>query len=159
MSYNDIEFDYQYMSPNDRIEIMDEGEGMFRIAQVVPKVSKSGNKMLEVMFKVRDRNGREWHIYDYLIATIGDEAGMKRLNTKIGNIAKAIGKPEIDDPAYNKRGLINDLLGCSGKCYVKIQEDKTGKYFSKNVISKFYPHGDVEKKDYSEGLDDESLPF
>lgn len=155
MSYNDFDFNYDYVAPKDRVELMAEGEGIFRIWEIVPKVSKSsGNSMLEVMFKVKDVNGREWHIYDYLIAPkpynkelYGEDsyeaknfnANLKRLNTKIGNIAKAIGRLDMDEPGYNKKNLAADLLGSSGRCYVKVQEDKTGQYSDKNVISKFYP--------------------
>jgi len=165
MSYSDLEFEYDYLGPKDRVELMAEGQGVFRINQVIPKVSKSGNKMLEVLFVVRDMNGREWRIYDYLIATKNDEDGMKRLNTKIGNIAKAINKPEIDSENYNKRNLIQDLLGHKGKCYVKIQEDKTGQYSDKNVIAKFLPWENPQTDDaklkefYDKGGDDLDTPF
>lgn len=174
MSYNDFSFDYDYVAPKDRVELMSEGEGTFRIHEVVQKVSKSsGNSMLEVMFKVRDVNGREWHIYEYLIAPkpynkeLHDEnsyeaksfqANLKRLNTKIGNIAKAIGRADMDSVSYNKKQLAQDLLGASGKCYVKIQEDKTGQYSDKNVIAKFYPIAETAEANAVTQIDDD-LPF
>lgn len=173
MSYNDFDFNYDYLEPKDRVELMAEGDGTFRIHEVIPKVSKSsGNNMLEVMFKVRDVNGKEWHVYEYLIAPkpydkrVYDkdsneakkfEAALKRLNTKIGNIAKAIGKPELDSATYNKKQLVNDLLGASGKCYVKIQEDSSGKFAAKNVIAKFYA-AQQDDVNVTQPIDDD-IPF
>lgn len=163
MNYND--FDYDYVPQKDRVELLKEGEGTFRIHQAIPKTSKSGNKMLEVMFMVKDYTGHEMPVFEYLIATPNDDAGMKRLNTKIGNIAKAINKPEIDSPDYNRRQLAQDLLGHNGKCYIKIQEDKTGQYPDKNVISKYLPYVDPtseeakRKEFFDKGGDDLDVPF
>ena len=173
MSYPGYDmFDYDYVAPKDRVENLPEGQYPFRIHQVIPKVSKSsGNNMLEVLCKVTDHTGREWQIYEYLIApkpynkdqfdsesyeAKNYEANLKRLNTKIGNIAKAIGRPDIDASGYDKKKLVSDLLGSGGQCYVKVQEDKNGQYPDKNVISKWIANVDPEAaaKDVKQ-LDDE----
>ena len=134
MSYDDL-LEYDFYDKSELSILLKEGEGTFRVNQVIPKVSKAGNKMFEVMFMVTDSAGKEMPVYDYLIATPGDEAGMKRLNTKIMNIGKAINKPHIHAKGYKLKP--NDLLGEKGKCMIKTQADKTGQYLDKSVISKY----------------------
>lgn len=153
-----------YTDPKQLAPTLAEGEATFKITQVVPKQSKTtNNPMLVVTMSVTDANGMTLNVDDYLVATPGDEAGMKRLKTKIYNISRAIGKPELYAEGASKLKPI-DLLGNHGKCLVKTQSG--GEYPDKTVIAKYLPSEKLESaerealanKQIAE-LDDEDLPF
>lgn len=143
--------EYDYFEPNELAFTLTEGSGTFKIMQVMPGMSKKGNDMLTVSFKVTDVNGKEGMIDDYLVATKGDEAGMKRLATKIRNIANAINKPELY--AKGRKLTPMDLVGFNGECLIKTQ--KSEGYPDKSVISKYI---DATKKNEVE-VPDDSLTF
>ncbi len=143
--------EYDYFEPNELAFTLAEGPGTFKIMQVLPGMSKAGNDMLTINFKVQDYKGKEGYIDDYLVATKGDEAGMKRLATKIRNIANALNKPELYAPGVKLKP--EDLVGYSGKCEIKTQ--KSDGYPDKSVISKYIDATKVQDT----MVPDDSLPF
>lgn len=152
-----------YTDPKQLAPTLTEGECTFKIKEVVPKQSKGGNPMLVVTMSVTDVNGMTLNVDDYLVATPGDEAGMKRLKTKIYNISRAIGKPELYAEGASKIKPI-DLLGNHGKCLVKTQSG--GDYPDRSTIAKYLPSEKLEAAERAElankqiaELDDEELPF
>ena len=150
------EFAYDYYGPEELSILLKEGEGKFMIDQVILKLSTSGNKMLEIKFRVIDSDGKEMDIYDYLVVTPQDEAGMKRLNTKIMNIGNSINKPQIHAKGYKIKP--SELLGERGRCMIKTQKDTTGKYPDRSVISKYIDGRPSDRVVPVTEIDD-SLPF
>lgn len=125
-------FGFDYYEPKDLIDLMAEGEGDFKIIKAINRQSKAGNDMMVLDMRVRDCNGKEGFCTEFLVQG-ADESSKKRLATKIKNIAKAINKPEL----YGPKAMLapQDLLGCKGKCYIKVQAG--GEYPDKNVIAKY----------------------
>ena len=145
--------EYDYFEPKQLGYVLTPGEASFKITGVTPKTSKtSGHKMLHVTFDVTDCSGKRANIDDYLVATKGDSDGMKRLATKIMNISKSIGKPDLYAPGYKLKP--NDLLGERGKCEVKTQT--SGEYPDKSVISKYI--ATKEPLEVGEQVEDD-IPF
>lgn len=131
-----IEFDH--FEPAELVNLLAEGEGTFQIVSVVPTRSKtSGYRMFVVTSEVTDSNGKMLKCDDYLVLTVGDEAGMKRLATRIKNISYAINKPEIYDGGLNKLRT-SDFLGGRGKCIIKTQQSNNAQYPEpKSIIAKY----------------------
>ncbi len=122
--------------------------------QVVPKASSKGNAMLVVTMDVTDVAGRTLKVDDFLVATPEDEAGMKRLKTKIMNISKAIGKPELYAPGAGKLKP-SDLVGYGGYCEIKTQT--SDQYSDRTVISKYIDKASMGGN--SSVAADDPLPF
>lgn len=141
--------EYDYFESDDLSDVLMPGEATFKITSAITGMSKAGNDMMTVTFAVTDSNGKNCYIDDYLVATKGFEAGMKRLATKIRNIANAINKPELYAPGAQLRP--GDLIGYNGKCIVKTQSSDL--YPDKSVISKYI---DATK---NAGLPDDELGF
>lgn len=130
--------EFEHYESADLVNLLAEGEGTFQITQVIPSRSKSsGNRMFVVTAETTDQNGKTFKLDNYLVLTLGDEAGMKRLATGIKNIAYAINKPEIYDGGLKKLRT-SDFLGGRGKCFIKTQQSSDARYPDpKSIISKW----------------------
>lgn len=164
-------FDFEYVDPKQLSFTLEPGDGTFKIVEVLIGESKSsGNPMMTVTFEVTDCRGTTQKINDYLVAPrmtikngdpvhdkkVDDDyaATKKRLNTKIMNISKAIGKPELYAPGASKLQP-NDLLGYTGQCLIKTQSSDD--FADRSVIAKYY---DATKKEAVAVNDiDDPLPF
>lgn len=152
MTYSEDDFTFDYFDPKQLSPTLEPGDGKFLITQVVPKISKGQNKMLEFTFEVTDSNDKKLTINDWLVATPGDSAGMKRLATKIRNIANSIGKPELYAEGRAKVTPI-DFVGHKGLCIIKTQTSDN--YSDRSIIAKY-----IEKASEPVAADiDDDLPF
>lgn len=143
--------DYDYYDPKRLSFTLEPGEGTFKIMKCEPCTGKKAphNKMLHLTMKVVDSRGTEGNVDEYLVATPGDEKGMKRLATKIRDIAKAINKPELYGPGVKLKP--SDLIGGRGNCIIKTQS--SDEFPDKSTISKY-----IAQVTHDED-DDEPLPF
>lgn len=147
------DFDYDYYDPKKLSFTLEPGEGSFKIIKVEPKTGKKAphNKMLHITMKVTDARGTEGNVDEYLVATPGDEPGMKRLATKIRNIANAINQPDL----YGEGVKLTPqkLLGGRGNCIIKTQASDD--FPDKSVISKYISALEPEHHE----VEDDSIPF
>lgn len=152
MDMNDDSLDYNYYEPNRLAPTLEPGEAAFAIIKCEPRRGKKEphHKQLHIVMKVTDSRGGVLNVDEYLVATVGDEPGMKRLATKIRDIANAINKPELYAP--NRKLTPRDLVGGKGNCIIKTQVSDN--YADKTVVSKY-----ISALDQQENPDDESIPF
>lgn len=152
MAGND-EFEYDFFDPKKLSFTLEPGVGVFKIVKVEPRAGKKPphNKMLHITLKVKDARGTEGNVDEFLVATPGDEAGMKRLATKIRNIANAINKPELYGEGVKLKPM--DLIGGRGNCVIKTQSSDD--YPDKSVIAKYISAVEPEEL----VADDDEIPF
>lgn len=120
------------------------GEYDFDIVKASDVLSKAGNEMIVVELAVFDVTRKKCTVYDYLLENIPH---------KLKHICEAVGLSN----EYLTGCLTADMLfKRSGRCVLKIEYDKSGKYSDKNVV-KDYCKGDQKILKDNFNLDD--IPF
>lgn len=147
----DDSLEYTHYDDKQLSVTLEPGEGTFVITKCEPKLGKKEphHKQLHVVMKVTDSQGMQLNVDEYLVATVGDEKGMKRLATKIRDIANAINKPELYAPS--RKLTPRDLIGGKGNCIIKTQTSEN--YPDRSVVAKYISV--LEQEDVS----DDSIPF
>lgn len=142
---------YQYKDPKEMtaFKVINEGEGFFKILEIVSKTSKSGNQMLVMTCKLRDTSGNETLYNHYLIYN-------EWLAENMWRICEAVGKPE----AYSDGGTnTDDLLGCAGRCKIKTENKEFGQ---SSVIHRFIPYKPMREEaelEVAQPEIDDQIPF
>lgn len=96
------------------------------------QTSKKGNPMLMIGFRIYDHAGTQPIIDRYFV--LNTPSGL----TGLRKLCRAVGL----DQAFSQGDMDASLLqGKSVRTLVKIQEDETGQYDSKNVCAAFEPPG------------------
>lgn len=104
----------------------------FRVKEIIQKVSKSNNPMLEVKMGIVDSNGEERNLTDYLMATENMIFKFKHFCESLG-LEKEYESGQLD-PAK--------CIGRTGKCKIGLQkgnlkDDGSGYYPDKNSIQDY----------------------
>ena len=119
-------FGFDYV-PEDKLSaynVIDEGEGWFKIVEVSQKVSNNNNNMLVLGLALSNDKGQKTLATEYITA---------KAAYKLHDICHAIGKPEL----YNERGQVNEKLleGHKGNCIISTDMPSDPKYKPKSVVS------------------------
>jgi hypothetical protein len=122
-------------------KLLTDGIYPFIVKTYEPRISKTGNSMLEIMVGVLDSEGNERNIKDFLLAT-------DTMIFKLKHFCEAIGMHKEYaagrfDPAK--------CLGRTGKCVIGLQKgnekpDGTGYYPDRNSIKDYVKAEMVEDK-------------
>ena len=116
------------------------GKHRVRIALITPKISKTGNRMYEIMFDV---SGYTFRLFDYLVF---NEQNSQQTNGKIGSIVHSFGvKADQLDPEKTPIGWVHAV----GACVVKLDEESRSKisyYIEKEKAIDLPPWKEVERK-------------
>lgn len=105
--------------------LLPEGEYDFEVTGAEDTVSKQGNAMIKLTLKVFAPDGNTTPVYDYLLEAL--EYKVKHFCDSVGLINE-----------YQAGTLDADM--CSnrmGRCFLKIDKDKTGKYDDKNMVKDY----------------------
>lgn len=154
-----MSFEYGYVDPNEMssYKLLEPGEGNFKIINTQDKVSKAGNPMMVITFKLIDSKGRDT-LYDEYLLKSDDEEQKKTTATKIYNILHSIGKGEI----YGKPLRQHDVIGCCGKCIIKTKKSTNPNYpDDKSVIAKYISAVDATGQNQTVAQEpfDDDIPF
>lgn len=84
-------------------------KALFKIAE------KTGNHMIELQLKVWGHDGKEWVVFDWLVAT-------KNMAFKTKHFWESVGKPE----KYNGKALPEDFENQFGKVEIANARDQKG---------------------------------
>jgi hypothetical protein len=106
------------------------GEYPFECIDVVPRVAKSGNKMLQLKLKLFDKH-REYIMVDFLVAT-------ENMSYKIKHFWESVGKPAN----YGKQNYWQEYLHQCGYCSVRPQKNKDTGQTENRIVD--YIVGDFE---------------
>jgi hypothetical protein len=151
-------FDYPVMTEEEvqkeRYKLLDDGEYEAVIDSMIPKISQSGNNMIDVTLSVYDRNGNPKIIFDYIVLTPGmmwkfkhicDSAGLckeytdktfkvemalrknvrVRISTKEGGLIPSDKlKGKSEGSRYPTKNVIEDYLGTSGSVTTQAEPSK-----------------------------------
>lgn len=109
-----------------RESLFEKGTYSFEVTKSENKVSKSGNSMIKLQLVIfANESDLSKTVYDYI---------MPSLAFKLRHFCKATGLLE----KYEKGTLdAEDCEGKTGKCYVGIEEDESGKYMPKNTVKDY----------------------
>jgi hypothetical protein len=136
--------------------LISEGEGYFRVNEVVEKVSRKGNDMLQLTHQLWNDKGEKTLYNQYIIAN-------EYAADNIYQILLAAGRTDL----YPARGEISTeiLLGLKGKCMIATDKgqikDDGSKYADKSKIKYFiaYKANTIEEGNESqitsEDIDDD----
>jgi len=145
-------FNYNTVDPKDMaaFQIIEPGEGTFKVVKCEDKQSRAGNDMMVVTYRIVDSRGRSTLYNDYLIAS-NDEVQNKSTATKIYNLLCGIGRSDL----YGAPLGHEHILCGKGRCIIKTQKSDDPRYDDKSVISKFiYDEPGHESHDI-----DDTIPF
>jgi hypothetical protein len=110
------------------------------IADAVDSVSRKGNSMVVVTFKIYDDRGLQPTIDRYFTNNPSGLGGLRKL-------CRAVGLSDrFDSGDLNP----NELKGKDLRILVKIEEDETGKYPDKNVAAAFEARKPTTAKEQKE---------
>jgi hypothetical protein len=126
--------------------LLPKGDYPFVVKACQQKISKSGNPMIEVQLSIKDDNGREHLIFDYLMESVA---------FKLRHFFVAVG---MEDDYMS--GTINPAkaIGRSGIAKLFIQEDKNKIYGPKNAVQDYSSMKESAPKDKIGELND-PLPW
>lgn len=127
---------YNYVDPKDMnpYQVIEPGEGTFKIVKVEEKVSRSNNPMMVVTFKLENARGQSTLANEYLVSS-KDEAQNKSTATKIYNLLTGIGRTEFYGMPLEPKHIYNGR----GKCIIKTHKSEDPQYADKSVISQYLP--------------------
>jgi hypothetical protein len=135
-----------------KANLLPDGEYDFEILSAEHATSKkTGASMIKLKLGVFATDGRQAHVFDYLVPAM--EHKLRHFCDSTGLL-----------PQYQSGSLTpDDCQGRSGKCKLVIREDKTNTYPPKNevkdyVLRKAKPISTVKKADISAGESDD-VPF
>lgn len=100
------------------------------VMDAIDTVSKKGNDMMTVTFKIYDDRGLQPLIDRYFVKSQAGLSGLKKLCRAVGVAEEVFQGGEVDPM---------DLRGKPLRVLVKIQKDETGRYDDKNVAAAFEP--------------------
>lgn len=136
--------------------LMEPGTYNFQVLESKYKLSKTGNNMIELILTVWDNNGKEFHIYDYLVATPKMMWKTLHFCKAVGLEQEYLGKKFNEDLCINRSGKV-DIIYQAGQ-----SNPNGGKYPDKNGVEDYVlletaiPGVAVLKKD---NFFDDSIPF
>jgi Protein of unknown function (DUF669) len=100
------------------------GEYYFEVKNAEEGESKGGNEMTKLTLHVVNDEGAYRTVFDYLVATDGSAYKIRHFAEATGLLA-----------SYEKGVLETDeMIGCTGRCKLGIQKDKTGQYGDRNSV-------------------------
>lgn len=149
----DFDFPYDPMTEEEiqTFNLLEEGYYPFETVKSDAKISSSGNKMIELVHRIFDKNGREHLVYDYLVAIPSMAFKIKHYCDSTGMEQEYKDKKFNSDLCQNKKGF----------CYVTIKEGD-GKYQSKNNVKDYVTADKViteSPKENKENFLNEDIPF
>lgn len=122
--------------------LLAEGEGTFQVNVAEESTSKAGNEMIKLTLQAWDKDGQSATIFDYLVS-------MESMKWKIKHFFESIGMGN----KYGEVDLTTEMCELKhGKCILKTQKDKEGKYKDKTVIKEYLPAD-------NNGEIDDDIPF
>lgn len=133
--------------------VISEGEGYFRVNEVIEKVSRKGNDMLQVTHQLWNDKGEKTLYVQYIIAN-------EYASDNIYQILLAAGRPDL----YPAQGAISPetLLGLKGKCMIATEQgqmrDDGSNYPDRSKIKYFITYQTKEdrpQEEVAEIVDDE----
>lgn len=149
-----IEYGYVDPSQMTSYQLVQPGEGTFRIKSAEEKISRAGNNMLVVTFLLTDSRGQSTLANEYLLES-QDETQNKSTATKVYNILNGIGRPEL----YGLPLEPKHLLHGRGKCIIKTQKSEDPQYADKSVISKYVYEVNEAPENIKEKDVQDDIPF
>ncbi len=136
--------------------LLEPGIYNFTVNKAEYKRSHKGTPMIELNLTIWDEHGKEYHVFDYLIAT-------PKMEWKTRHFCDSIGlTKEYDDKKFNEHLCVNR----SGKAEVIFQKGKAkdggGFYKDKNAIEDYVMTDQGAQKQTTANVDDfkdDSIPF
>jgi hypothetical protein len=148
-----VALDYNWVDPKElnAFQIIEPGEGKFKILKAEERVSRAGNNMMVITFRLTDSKGASTLTNEYIIAST-DETQSKRAANKIYSLLTAIDKLSL----YGKPLEARHIVGDTGRCIIKTQKSEDPQYPDKSVIAKYISmvHNNPEPVDA-----DDDIPF
>ena len=148
---------YNYVDPKDMsaFQIIEPGEGSFKILKAEEKQSRQGNNMMEVTMTLTNTRGQSTLYREYIVSS-DDPIQNKSTATKIYNILNAIGRADV----YGMPLIDRHLQHGSGKCIIKTQKSDDERYPDKSVVSQYISRTDVAASGAESATDlEDSIPF
>lgn len=150
-------FDNYYVPPQDlsAFQLIEPGEGKFKVIKIEEKQSKAGNQMLVVTFRISNMKGQSTLYNEYLVGANTDEQ-RKTTATKIYNLLVAIGKTDL----YGKP-IGENIVGVIGTCIIKTQKSEDPQYNDKSVIAQYLSPvvNNAENSNQTYSDMDQEIPF
>ncbi len=147
-------FDNYYVPPQDLsgFQLIEPGEGKFKIIKIEEKQSRAGNQMMVVTFRIWNTRAQSTLYNEYLVGA-NTEDQRKATATKIFNLLNAIGKADL----YGKP-IGENIVGGTGKCIIKTQKSDDPQYQDKSVISQYISVANAAA-DPMQNFPDDEIPF
>lgn len=155
-------FRFDYKKPEDlepkKVDLMP-GEVSFKVSAVfdkkkdgTPLATMNGDPKLTLSLSCIDAGGAQAIVYDDLTS---------KTAWKIKTLLDAIGLPQL----YDESGTLNpdDIVGCTGRCVIELK--KSDGYPDRMQVKKYLKAKSnllttqTVKKDYSDELVDDEIPF
>lgn len=146
---------YNYVNPKELnpFQLIEPGEGKFRVLKVEERTSQNGNEMMVIGLRLTDRTGATTLCNEYLVSSDNADYN-KKTATKVYNLLNAINKPEL----YGKPLYDRDIIGCEGRCIIKTEKSNNPDYSDRSVIAKYISVVNPEHYEERPEIDDD-IPF
>lgn len=147
---------YQYVDPKqmNQYQLIEPGEGKFKITYVEEKLSNAGNDQMVITMQLTNTKGQTTLYKEYIVPS-DEPAQAKRTATKIYNILNAIGRTA----AYGEPLETRHLERGSGTCMIKTQKSDDPRYPDKSVVAQYISKAEVMETLPDESEFDDSIPF
>lgn len=138
---------YDYVDPKkmSAFQLIEPGEGKFKIINVEEKNSRAGNPMMEVTMQLTNTKGQTTLAKEYLMANT---------TKKIYSILNAIGRAE----AYGLPLETRHLLQGQGQCIIKTEKSDNPQYQDRSVVGQYIAVSDAMSQPSEVEFDDD-IPF
>jgi len=145
---------YGYVDPKEMsaYQLIEPGEGTFKVTNAEEKMSRSQNLMMVVTFVLTNHKGQSTLANEYLVSS-KDPAQNKSTATKIYNLLNAIGRVDLYGHPLEARHLLHGR----GKCIIKTQKSDDPQYPDKSIIAQYVAKDFVASTD--EANLDQDIPF
>lgn len=148
---------YTYVDPKQMssYQLIEPGEGKFKITHCEEKPSRAGNDMMQITMQLTNTKGQST-LYKEFIVPSDDPSQAKRTATKIYNILNSIGRVQV----YGEPLEARHLLQGNGRCIIKTQKSDNPDYADKSVVSQYISQADaMDSMVTDESEFDDSIPF
>lgn len=125
---------YGYVDPSEMTayQLIEPGEGTFKVVDAEEKISRNGNPMMAITFRITNMKGQSTLANEYIVSS-NDAVQNKIAATKIYNLLSAIGRVDL----YGLPLETKHVLHGRGKCIIKTHKSDDPKYSDKSVISQY----------------------
>lgn len=147
---------YGYVDPKEMsaFQLIEPGEGTFKVTNAEEKISRNGNPMMVITFMLTNHRGQQTLYNEYIISS-KDPVQNKSAATKVYNILRSLGRDDLYGHPLEARHVLHG----KGKCIIKTQKSDDPQYSDKSVIAQ-YIADEAKAPQGTEPVDiNDDLPF